>query len=92
MGAGRRLTRAPRTRQTSYAMRDTFCWFYENKSHKLRLTERVPFELVNMTLDGEPAGATEATVTLEPGQSKLLVLRQTKARASLFAHEPCCKR
>ena len=41
-----------------------------------------------MTLDGEPAGATEATVTLEPGQSKLLVLRQTKARAALFGHRP----
>jgi hypothetical protein len=65
--------------QTYYAMRDTFAWFYQNTSHKLRLTERVPFELSNMLIEGELPGASEVTITLEPGQSRLLVVRQLKA-------------
>ena len=66
-------------RKTYYAMRDTFCWFYENTSHKLRLTERLPLALENMMIDGEPEGTTVATIVVEPGQTRLLVLRQKKA-------------
>ncbi len=71
---------APRC-QTYYAMRDTFAWFYQNTSHKLRLTERVPFELLNMRIDGEPPGTSDVVITLEPGESKLLVVRQEKVCA-----------
>jgi hypothetical protein len=62
-------------------MRDTFAWFYQNTSHKLRLTERVPFELLNMRIEGEPPGTSDVVITLEPGESKLLVVRQEKVRA-----------
>ena len=75
-------TVARHTRKISksyYAMRDTFCWFYENTSHKLRLTERMPLSLENMVIDGEAAGFTDATITVEPGQTKLFVIRQRKA-------------
>ena len=67
--------------QTYYAMRDTFAWFYQNTSHKLRLTERVPFELLNMRIEGEPPGTSDVVITLEPGESKLLVVRQEKVCA-----------
>ena len=65
--------------KTYYAMRDTFCWFYSNTSHKLRLTERVPLSLENMVIDGEPDGVNDATIVVEPGQTKLFVIRQRKS-------------
>ena len=61
-----------------YAMRDTFCWFYSNTSHKLRLTERMNMSLENVVIDGEADGVTDATIVVEPGQTKLFVIRQRK--------------
>lgn len=41
----------------------------------------MPVELSNVRIEGEPAGTTEVTITLDPGQCRLLLLRQEKVRA-----------
>jgi hypothetical protein len=60
-------------------------WLYRNDARTLRLTEHLPFDLLNMrvveggTVEGDPAHPDMVTVTVDPGQACLLVLQQSRA-------------
>jgi len=68
--------------KTYYGLSDTFVFFYQNGCHKLALRERLALELENVGVEGEP-GAEEVCVVLQPGETRLLVLRQERAGALL---------
>ena len=67
-------------RRSYVDFRDTYIWLYRNASKSLRITETVQFSLNNLMIEGQNPKETKVVVTIAPGETQLVVLKQARCQ------------